>query len=241
MNKQDIIAHITPEIYAIECDDAWRAAPFTGGNDASQFYTSDTPFTINRLIWDTDNGLNDSQKIDLVFAVYRDLPCYTLLSEVFIHQYRDLSADVQAIYWQHIAVLLAQPEIALAEPIVYTLAVDFFEDRELCSQVWERLTSVHEPEQFMVRFLEASAAVPFALKEQLYQQLLANPRMHQAIYTSLRASYYSLYGDIDKVQARSILGQLSIAQEGADDTAFQHALQTGHRYANHYADRQTEQ
>jgi len=206
MKKQDIIAHITPEIYAIECEDAWSAAPFTGGREVSRFYTSDAPFTISHLIWETDNGLDHHQKVDLLFEVYADLPCYTLLSEVYLHHYRQLPEDAQTTYWYHIAALLSQSEAALAQPVVYTLAVDFFEDPDLCLAVWERLVTTQAPNQLLIRILEASAAVPFVVKEQLYQRLVRDCSWHDAIYQSIRASYESIYGDIDKVRAQQLLG-----------------------------------
>jgi hypothetical protein len=237
MNKQDIIAHITSEIYALESEDAWKAAPFTGSSDVSRFYSSDTPFTISHLIWETQNGLNSRQKADLLFEVYADLPCYTLLSEVYIHQYRHLPQDAQDSYWHYLAGLLSQAEEALAQPVVYTLAVDFFEDRDLCERVWKRLVTPQAPAQLLRRVLEASAAVPFVLKGQLYQQLVADPSWHGAIYKSLLASYYSTYGEIDKLRTRELLRALTLRLENEERTAFEQALERGQRYANYYADR----
>jgi hypothetical protein len=229
MNKQDIIAHITPGIYAIECEDAWKAAPFTGGYDVSRFYSSDTPFKISQLIWETDTDLDDSQKVKLLFDVYADLPCYTLLSELYIHHYRHLDAEAQGVFWHEVSAILAQPKQALAQPIVYTLAVDFFEDSELCSPVWNRLVTAQAPDHLVIRTLEASAAVPYVLKEAVYQQLLPDPRWHEAIYQSLRTSYYSVYGAIDKVHARNLVTQLILPFEGEDRSAFQQALECGER------------
>jgi hypothetical protein len=141
--------------------------------------SSNTPDIISDLIWETENGLESRQKVDLLFEMYADLPCCTLLSEVHLHHYRHLPKDAQEIYWRHVVSLLSQPEEALAQPVVYSLAVDFFEDSDLCPETWERLVSQQAPE-LLRRVLEASAAVPFVLKGQLYDRLIPDPIWHDA-------------------------------------------------------------
>lgn len=79
--------------------------------------------------------------------------------------------------------------------------------------------------------------MPYAWKAELYQQKLPDQSWHMRIYENIRASYYDVYGDIDKEHAGTLLAQLHIA-ETTDIQKFRVALESGDRYANHYHDRQ---
>lgn len=236
MNKQDIIAYITPEIYAIESEDARKAAPFTGSSDQSLFYSSDTPFTISQLIWERASNLTEKQKIHLLFEIYNDIPCYTFLSEVYIHYYDLLSDESRDIYWNHLIQLLDQGNEAFSQPIIYTLAVDFFEEFSKHQLVWEKLITATATRNRIQSVLKAAQSVPFPIKGQLFHQLLPDPSWHQAIYTSLEASYYSVYGEIDKKEALRLLEKLQLQSMGDEVQNFRQALQKGQRYNNYYAD-----
>jgi hypothetical protein len=239
MKKQDIISAVTPELYTIECEAAWKVASFTGGRDVALMYSSDLPFTISQLIWEAENGLSSREKIELMFDIYVDLPCYTLLSEVYIHQYRAFSEDALLLYWHSIRAFLSQDTKALVQPIIYSLAVDFFEDINLREDSWWHLVTPNMNNPCIRNVLAASCAIPYALKNQLYQQLLPIQSWHDAIYMSLYGSYYGVYGEIDKLQARVLLDRLMLSQTDTEYTAFRHALEQGERYANYFVDRRS--
>jgi len=236
MNKQDIIDQITPEVYVIESEDAWKSAPYTGCNDISLFYSSNTPYEINWRIWETPNGLDDAQKVQLTFEVYIDIPCYPLLSHIYIQHYNTLSNTATERFWSHVASLLAQPEEALAQPVVYLLAVDFFEDQTQQYDAWNRLVTPETPRNTLRRILEADAAMPFSEKAPLYRRLLPDPSWHQAIYNSIRSSYYSFFGGIDKIEAVELLKHLHSVEQMEGYHAFRQLLQQGGRYTNYYQD-----
>jgi hypothetical protein len=104
MNKQTIIDTISPEIYAIECEDAYWAATQPGEYGRTKiFYQSDTAHNIVDLIWYQENELDDTEKVRLVFDIYRDMPCYTLLlfltvTHIFGKSIRMASCDTNAAY-----------------------------------------------------------------------------------------------------------------------------------------------
>src|SRR3954466_13635872 len=104
MNKHDIITAISPEIYAIESEDACRVAPTLGEGDATLVYTSDTPHTIQNLIWYQDNGLSDTERVRLMFGVYRDIPCYAL---VMAFGYDRRSSDAISVFWHEVRHILS--------------------------------------------------------------------------------------------------------------------------------------
>lgn len=52
-----------------------------GKGNATVVYSSGIPHTIQDLIWYQDNGLPATERVRLMFAVYRDIPCYALCLE----------------------------------------------------------------------------------------------------------------------------------------------------------------
>jgi hypothetical protein len=237
MQKADVIQLITPEVYAAECTAARRAAPFTGNQNAPYVYDPDIPFLISDVIWGGSNALTPTEQIHLVFDIYTDLPCYSLLCYVYMHHYRSLPSEAKEVYWTYLTTFLSQEDDALAQPIVYTLTVDFFENPDQCEEVWYRLVTDQANHWQIRRVLAAAIAVPFALKEPLYQKLLHDPTWHIPIYFSLLHSYYGYYGQIDKVKARQLLDSLTLPENIEHRAKFYAALASGERYANAFEDR----
>ncbi|WP_110517418.1 hypothetical protein [Herpetosiphon llansteffanensis] len=60
--------------------------------------------------------------------------------------------------------------------------------------------------------MRSSATAAWHLKAPLYEQLIADVRWRERIYASLHASYYTLYGQIDKYEALGYLQQLVLAE-----------------------------
>jgi len=233
MDKQAIIDAVTPEVYTIECEDARRAAPQTGRGDATQYYSSDTPYTIQDLIWYSDNGLADVEKIRLLFDVYRDMPCYALLMAL---GYDHLSPAAADVFWHEVRQILCQDDEALAGPLSYMLWCDFFEAPDLCEVAWQRLLNGQEKTLLVRRLLAWSGPVPYTWKDQIYRQKVNDRGWHSSIYESIHGSYYAVYGDIDKEKARVILDQLALPETREMQT-LRTALAQGERYANYYRDR----
>ncbi|WP_110517416.1 hypothetical protein [Herpetosiphon llansteffanensis] len=100
MDKQTIIAQISPEIYAIEAEAArWYGSQTNNPNGL--FYSSDILHEIDSLIWDATNDLTDSQKLLLMFAIYEDLPGYGLLMLNW-SRYQHFDLPTQALFWSEV-------------------------------------------------------------------------------------------------------------------------------------------
>jgi hypothetical protein len=225
MHKHDIVAHIGVDIYARECAQARAAAPYTGQRDAPFVYDSTIPHEINDTIWYTDTTLTDDEKIGWLFAVYTDMPCYALLMEVPMHYDQQLSAQAKSFFWQQVRRFLAQDDDALAEPIAYLLWCDFFEFDDRCTVAWNEVTHETTNVNLLRRVLRVAGPVPFYLKEPLYTRLVQDRRWHLDIYESLRASYWDVNGQIDKMKALQILDQLVLSSARDDLQQLRRALQ----------------
>lgn len=241
MQKADIIDLVTAEVYAREGEAARKAAPFIGTAAPPFVYSSDLPLIISEFIWENAHGLTPLEQVHLLFEVYADIPCYTFLFDLYVHRYQVLPSEAQALFWWYAASLLSQPDPALAEPLVYTLAVDFFEDSDQREHVWSILVTDTANQHLLQRIAEAAQAVPFHLKAQVYERLLPDPACHLTIYESLLASYYSVYGQIDKVQAQHLLSRLRLPADIKYRNEFIGALSSGERYANRVQDERVQE
>jgi hypothetical protein len=197
-------------------------------------YTSDTPHTIQNLIWYQDNGLSDTERVRLMFGVYRDIPCYAL---VMAFGYDRRSSDAISVFWHEVRHILSHPDEALAAPLTYMLWCDFFEAPDRCAVAWQSLYDSQSNDYLLTRLLDCAGPVPYAWKAELYQQKLPDQSWHMRIYENIRASYYDVYRDIDKDHAGTLLAQLHIA-ETTDIQKLRVTLGSGDRYTNHYHDRQ---
>ncbi len=229
INKQWIIEQISPEIYAIEAEDArWYGSQTN--NPHGLGYSSDTLHEIDSLIWDTANELTDSEKLLLMFAIYEDLPGYVLLMLNW-SRYQHFAPPTQALFWAEVRRILAQGDSAWAGPLEYHLALDWFELCNNCDAIWHHLA--HNANiALLTSLLRSSATVAWHLKVPLYAQLIADVGWHEAIYASLHASYYTLYGQIDKHEALGYLQQLVVADPDQALATLISTVQVGERYTN---------
>ncbi|MFD3163852.1 hypothetical protein [Herpetosiphon sp. NSE202] len=165
MDKQTIIAQISPEIYALEAEDArWYGSQTNNPNGL--FYSSDTLHQIDNLIWDTTNELTDSEKLLLMFAIYEDLSGYALLMLNW-SRYQHFDPPTQALFWAEVRHILAQGDPAWAGPLEYHLALDWFELCSNCDSIWHRLT--HEANTaLLTSVMRSSATAAWHLKASLY-------------------------------------------------------------------------
>lgn len=230
MDKQQIIEQISLELYTLESENAhWFGSE--ANNPNRLWYSSDLAHTIDDLIWDESNGLTNLQKVQLLFSIYEDLPCYTLLSHNW-SRYQQFDGATQERYWFEVRRMLLQGKLAWSGPLEYHLAIDWFELCDNCQAIWNRLT--HNPNSaLLASMLNSSATAAWYLKAPIYAQLIADPHWHAAIYQSLDASYYALYGQIDKHEALVLLQRLVVDESRQTELAtLIRKLQTGDRYTN---------
>lgn len=209
MDRSAIIQYIGADTYAREARRATELAPYTGGPRRDMIYDSDIPYRILDRIW-ADTELSDTQKVQLIFAIYHDMPCYALLGMIYTHDYRQLPPETQRYYLQQLRAFAADPQEALAQPVIYTLAVDFFDDEQLSQEAWMAIAQDFTDRRLMQRILPISGPLAYVLKAQAYAALLADRTMHAAIFASLYASCFFEGGQIDPAPACLVLCQLAI-------------------------------
>jgi hypothetical protein len=226
MNKAMIIERIGAKVYWHESQEAQRKAPYTSGRDRSLIYDSDTPYHISNLVWRNDETPL-MEKVRLILEIYHDLPAYSFLAIIYRDEYRAFPGEVRQFYFAELTRIALEQE-SLAEPILYTLALDFFDDLTEAAMAWTITSQRRDHPKWIQNLLEISGPVPFRLKYDLYHQLLPNETFHAAIFTSLYQSCFAPAGDIDKGEAANVLNQLHVPRDTDTYRALYAALHEDH-------------
>jgi hypothetical protein len=168
---------------------------------------ADVPHDLADPLW-YDGDAPAAERLAVAQALYRAMPCYANLMYVK-DAFDGFGREERARLWAEYRVLLAHPDDRLADPVAYSLWVDFYEDRSTATEAWME-TSRLDPceERRLQRVLEMSGPVPFKVKARTYEQLIAAPEWHAHIFKSLLASASDVYGDIKPRAARRWLGRL---------------------------------
>jgi len=214
MTKAELIEIVGKDVFEAASEDLRLEAadPAYGGVLSSpRLPASDLPHRIADLIWDSPDSWAD--KIRLLFDVYDEMPGYGHLMYV-THHYEHFSASDRLLWWHEVAERLETAVPAIANPIEYSLWCDFFEDPDRVTEAWGHLTQDNPSESVVRAVLRASGPVPYAMKRPLYEQLITDPKWHEWILESLRASASDVYGDIDRMDARTWLDRLLVSEPG---------------------------
>ncbi|MDT0456076.1 hypothetical protein RM550_10020 [Streptomyces sp. DSM 41527] len=139
---------------------------------------------------------------------------------------------------------------AEAEPeaLLYSLWVDWFEDRDTSATAFAEvlgndLASLPAQEvpagqdrgpllRRARRVLEASGPVPWPVKQPAYRTAAGIPELHPALFRGLLGSYHDVYGDLEPEPAVALLKQLDLPDGTEHLTELHQVLQAGHR--NHH-------
>lgn len=219
MTLQDIKEHFGVERYEAASAGINRTLSGPGWTSRAGDVSADLAHDIGSLlVYDLEaegfGYVSDMDKISLLFEAYEDLPCYALL--MYPKQVWDkLSLSVRLYFWEHTREILSSKHDIQADAIVYSLAVDFFEDPETVDEAWDALIAKHAPSnRLLERILGgATSAVPYTMKRELYSQLIRDERWYPYIYRSLLHSAFSAYGSIDKQDARKLLERLELPED----------------------------
>ncbi len=198
------------ERFSAECKLAQQAAPFTGSGLSSRnqpSYNSDLPCEVAHLVWDSSRTTRD--KLQLIFAVYSELPCYGLIMYCK-DKYPSFDEEARTYFWKLAREQLGHDEEMYAQPMAYLLWVDFFEDTHTVRDAWGNLLVGSPGERLLERLLDVSGPVPFDLKMVLYRQLMHRPKWHYPIFRSILHSSFDAYGDTDEKAARYVLRHLNL-------------------------------
>jgi hypothetical protein len=219
MTKAEIIEVVGRDVFEAASENLRLEAadPAYGGVLSSpRLPASDLPHRIADLIWDGPDSW--AEKIRLLFDVYDEMPGYGHLMYV-THHYEHFSASDRSLWWHKVAERLEAAVPAIASPIEYSLWCDFFENPDRVTEAWRHLTQGNPSEGTLRAVLRASGPVPYVMKTRLYEQLITDPKWHEWILESLRASASDVYGDIDRRDARTCSIACSCQRRGKSMTS----------------------
>ncbi|MFG2332669.1 hypothetical protein ACGFMM_23980 [Streptomyces sp. NPDC048604] len=129
-----------------------------------------------------------------------------------------------------------------AEPLTYSLWVDWFEDRGTAATAFAEVLGndidrvVAERSEPLLRrarrVLECSGPVPWQVKAPVYLVAAREPALRAALFHGLRASYHDVHGDLEPFAALALLDRLELPPDTRHLAELRHVLACGHK--NHY-------
>lgn len=211
----ELVEAVGEDRFARACEWAWATAAGTGRSstyDADSKWpteVTDVPHELEDLVWDQGSW---TERLELAFALYREMPCYATLMYMR-HHFSEWDDEAMKRFWDEYRSLLSQDDDRLADPVSYSLWCNYFEDPASVEAAWSALTPPGPLfERGMQRVLEVSGPVPYELKAPLYDRLVGDRRWHPFIFRSLMASAFDAFGQIDAKAARKVLARLSLAR-----------------------------
>jgi hypothetical protein len=166
----------------------------------------------------TDKALGDPD-LDEAGRVRVALGLLDLLDQYAVTMYlkvTPLTAGGEALLWA--AYRRRLEALESAEPVTYSLWVDWFEDPATVDTAFaEMVVGLDElterPLRRARRVLAVSGPVPWRLKHGLYRRAASTPVLHEALFLGLRGSLYDVYGDLDREAALGLLDGLDLPEE----------------------------
>ncbi len=168
---------------------------------------------ISEKVW--YSAMTNLEKISLGFQLFELFPSYYHFLVPFYHGIRNreiVDDNEKEIIWRHFMRYFVL-ENYYADPVGYVLWVEFFEDESTVKETWLGLMKNYSDRKSLVQLLEYAGPVPFDLKEDLYNSLLADKENHERIFKSLLCSAYDVFGKIDEKKTRTILAKLNVDTE----------------------------
>jgi hypothetical protein len=200
-------------------DRAWAVAPYTGLRDSPE---PSEGSLIHEVCWHVSqlapHGKRTHRKLRLLCELYELSPDYAVLMAAR-WEHAHLSSASRRFLFRRYRRWLGD-DAALAAPVQYSLWCDWFEDRQTATMAWRAVTARPWRRRRIERVLDCAGPVPFEVKAALYDQLLADPRWHRAIYTSLLHSACDAYGSFDPPRARALLDRLRLPADTPEPTFF---------------------
>lgn len=129
------------------------------------------------------------------------------------HLYSEMSSDHKDFLWAKFRQYLSDQREHVANPVGYTLWCDYFEDPARVQDAWDAMIRNPINDLQIRRILDASGPVPWKLKSSLFRALLSDGKWHHHIFLSIYHSKHDVYGDVDDVEARTILRVLNLPDE----------------------------
>jgi hypothetical protein len=139
--------------------------------------------------------------IDLAFALYRAMPCYGNL--MYIGHW-----GISPAFWAHMRALSDDSDPRRADPAMYWLWCEAFEDKtEVSAAAWHEMTR-GAGELRLRRLLRVSGPVPWAAKAPLLETLAPQLEWRASVRAALEAADTDYFGRQDKAAARRLMDEI---------------------------------
>ena len=165
----------------------------------------------------TDKALEDPD-LDEVGRVRVALGLLDLLDQYAVAMYlktTPMPPEADVLFWDAYRRRLEAPESA--EPVTYSLWVDWFEDPVTVEGAFAEVMA--RPDDLAEgalrrnrRVLAVSGPVPWRVKRTAYEAAATVPELHLALFHGLLGSRYDVYGDLDPVEALDLLRRLDLPE-----------------------------
>jgi hypothetical protein len=193
-----------------------------------------------------DPDLDATGRLRLALGFLELLDDYWVTCEIRFVVMNARDPILDGLLWDAYRRRLEAPEPA--EPITYSLWVDWFEDHttvelafaEVLGNDVEKLQGrdrlhelAHHPLLRRAKgVLETSGPVPWPIKHPVYQAVASVPDLHPALFKGLLSSYHDIYGDLNPKGAHALLHRLDLPEDTEHLVPLRAVLKKGHR--NHY-------
>ncbi|MFI8387012.1 alpha/beta fold hydrolase [Streptomyces sp. NPDC085540] len=184
-----------------------------------------------------DDSLDIEHRLRLGFGLVDLLDEYWVTVEIGSAVQGIADPDTARVLWNGYRSRLDAP--AHCEAIVYSLWVDWFEDRDTAEKVFAEvlgkdLTQLRpDSSEPMLRrarrVLESSGPVPWQAKELVYRTAARVPELSEAVFRGILHSHHDVYGDLDPDQALAVLDQLRLPEDTEHLAELRSALVNGRR------------
>ena len=216
MDVEPLIDAVGHDRFRSACEWAWRTAARTGEQLEVEAWPDDLAQVPHELsdLWD-DLDVPLIERLHAAQELYRQMPCSGLLM-YSKHAFSEFGADEFDAFWSDYRSFLEHDDDRLADPVAYSLWVDFFEDPEVVEQAWRESTNYLEADganRRIERVLRCSGPVPYRIKIDMYHRLALDHRWHDHIARGLVGSAFDTYGDIDPFAASSLLARLDVSDD----------------------------
>lgn len=179
----------------------------------------DEPCTPDEVAHEWTEKAFEDPALDEVGRVRVVLGLLDLLDQYAVAMYlktTPLTSEGEALLWEAYRRRLEAAESA--EPVTYSLWVDWFEDPATVDTAFaEVVVGLDEVSEGALRrsrrVLVVSGPVPWRLKHDLYRRAAGSPALHEALFHGLRGSLYDVYGDLDREAALGLLDELDLPKE----------------------------
>ena len=226
MRFEELVAVVGKERYRAACEWAWRMAAGTGEcwePRSGARALDEVPHELADVWYDGKTSLAD--RVDLALRLYREMPCYanTMHLKSF---YGEFGTAEKRRFWDAYRAALDTDDDRLADPVVYSLWVDFYEDQDTVHEAWQETSrcDVAPWERRLQRVLDAAGPVPWHLKEPLFEQLVRDAGWHPFIFRALVGSAFDVYGALDRDAAQAWLERLELREDTPDLPALRNRL-----------------